>query len=147
MKSQVPLPAVFLNESCSSGQEHMKPCSAEPWLQGLTCTGLPAGTGPSCLICVGGAGTANFPREINRKPCYLSRPTSVVERPGGSWTGSDAVCNSNNLRLLHSQPGLLPGQNPSQLHAPKMTNLLSACSASLTQLHSQSMLHTNNKEK
>lgn len=82
MKSQVPLPAVFLNESSSSSQERMKPYSAEPWVQGLTCTGLPAGAGPGCLLDVGGAGAANFPREIDRKRCYVSRPTSVVESPG-----------------------------------------------------------------
>lgn len=133
MKSQVPLPAVFLNESCSWSQEHVAPYSAEPWLQGLTCTGLPAGTGPSYLVYVGGAGTAHFPREINRKRCYVSRPTSTAESPGRSWTGSDGVLQFKQPTIASSTARAASRAKPAQLHASDTTSVLRACSTSLTQ--------------
>jgi len=131
MKSQGPLPAVFLNGSCSSSHGCMKPYSAEPWLQGLNCTGLPVGTGPSCLHVGGGAGTANSPdKSIG----------SVVTFPGQyqQWkargeAGQAAMPFAAQTTLASSTARAASGAKPSQPPALEKTNSPSVFPTSPTQ--------------
>lgn len=136
MKSQVPLPTVFLNESCSSSQEYTKPHKCRALAAGLTCTGLPVDTEPSCVICVGGAGTASFPREINTKHGCVSRPTSVVGSPGWGRTVTPFALQTICDCFIHS----FPGQTLHNFMPPRR----SPCSTSWLRASSQFTLHSNN---
>lgn len=144
MNSQVPLPALISNESCSSSQEGMKPWALV--VRSHLHRAPSAYWGQLSRLCWW-SWHSPFPREIDRKPCYIYQANVSSGKPRVKLDRRWCVCNSDikQPRIASFTARAASWAEPSQLHAPKKTNLISACSTAWLELHSQSTLHSNNK--